>query len=180
MAKLDIGCGTNKRAGHIGMDVAKLPGVDVVHDMNVMPWPFADNSFESVNLSHVIEHCDSIPRVMEEVHRVLVPGGTAKLLTPHYTDSISWKDITHKWHLSTKSFEYFEPDNGTNYYSKARFETVDSYIELANLFKCLGLEFLVNLERKNKIFRCFRRWWELYFCFLIRGKTMYFTLKALK
>ncbi|MFA5162187.1 MAG: class I SAM-dependent methyltransferase [Elusimicrobiales bacterium] len=180
MNKLDVGCGRNKLAGYMGLDIAALPSVDIVHDVNVTPWPVADNSCDAVCMRHLIEHCDSIPRVMEEVHRILIPGGIVEIVTPHYTDTISWKDITHKWHLSTKSFEYFEPDNGTSYYSKARFETVDSYVELANPFRYAGLEFLVNLQRKSGVWRFFRRWWELYLCFVIRGKTMHFKLKALK
>ena len=180
LKKLDVGCGKYKHAGCVGMDRVALIGVDVVHDMNCFPWPFKSDEFSYVRLSHVIEHCDSIVQMMEEVYRVVCNGAIVEVTTPHYTDPISWKDITHKWHLSTKSFEYFEAGNSTNYYSKARFEIVDSYVEISKLFKILGIEFLVNLSRQNKRWRFFRRWWEIYFCFLVRGKSMHFKLKAEK
>lgn len=36
--KLDIGCGGNKQEGFIGMDKRELPGVDIIHDLEVFPW----------------------------------------------------------------------------------------------------------------------------------------------
>jgi SAM-dependent methyltransferase len=177
---LDIGCGRNKSAGCVGMDRVALDGVDVVHDVNVAPWPFPDNEFSLVRMSHVIEHCDSILVTMEEAHRVLRDGGIVEIVTPHYTDPVSWQDVTHKWHLNSRSFDYFDPGYHTNYYTKARFEIVDSYIQVSNLFKPLGAEFLVNLERKHRFWRFFRKQWELYLCFLVRGKSMSFKLKAIK
>ena len=49
---LDIGCGRHKLPGSIGLDIVPLEGVDVVHDLNQFPYPFSDNSFDSVRLSH--------------------------------------------------------------------------------------------------------------------------------
>ena len=37
--KLHLGCGTDIRAGWVNLDCAKLPGVDIVHDLNVLPLP---------------------------------------------------------------------------------------------------------------------------------------------
>ena len=37
---LDIGCGLRKVEGSVGMDKFKLKGVDVVHDMEKIPYPF--------------------------------------------------------------------------------------------------------------------------------------------
>ena len=177
---LDIGCGKHKFPGSVGMDKVKLDGVDVIHDINKFPWPFKNNEFNCIKMSHVIEHCDSIVDTMQEVHRVTCHFGVVEITTPHYTDAISWSDITHKWHLNTRAFRYFDPNYKTNYYSNARFEILDSYIEISNLFKIIGIEYLVNLERKNRIWRFFRNFWELYLCFLIRGKNMHFKLKAIK
>jgi predicted SAM-dependent methyltransferase len=53
---LNIGCGTNKVAGAIGLDVNPRPAADVIHDLDDLPYPFADNSFDEVIGRHVIEH----------------------------------------------------------------------------------------------------------------------------
>ena len=37
MKVLDVGCGTAKVNGAIGIDRINLPGVDVVHDLNKFP-----------------------------------------------------------------------------------------------------------------------------------------------
>ena len=43
MKKLNLGCGTDIKKGYINLDVAKLDGVDVVHDINRLPLPFKEN-----------------------------------------------------------------------------------------------------------------------------------------
>lgn len=56
MPKLDIGCGQNKNPGFIGMDFENFPGVDVVHNCELFPWPFPDSAFVGAVTSHVVEH----------------------------------------------------------------------------------------------------------------------------
>ena len=46
--KLNIGCGKKILNGYINLDVVKLPGVDIVHDLNKYPWPFKDNYFDEI------------------------------------------------------------------------------------------------------------------------------------
>ncbi len=91
---LDMGCGRNKRPGAIGMDRVMLPEVDLVHDLNWIPYPSQDNIFDEVYATHVIKHMDSILAVMEEIHRICRPHARVTLITPHYTDSsrqTGWK-----------------------------------------------------------------------------------------
>jgi SAM-dependent methyltransferase len=177
---LELGCGRNKHANAVGIDRIGLPGVDVVHDLNQFPYPFADNSFEEVYAIHVIEHLDSILAVMEEIHRITVAGARTVIITPHHSDSISWQDPTHKWHLNSYSFSYFEPSYHTNYYTRARFRVVRKEIELASIWKRIGIQCLVNLDHRWRAVRFIRRIWELHLCFILRGKQMTFVLETIK
>ncbi|HSR69025.1 MAG TPA: methyltransferase domain-containing protein [Acidobacteriota bacterium] len=179
-ATLDLGCGRNKLPGAVGLDRVGLRGVDVVHDLNQPPFPFADNSFHKIRLIHVIEHLESILKVMEEVHRLGKPGCRVTIVTPHHTDAISWQDPTHRWHLNGYSFSYFDPDYRTNYYSPARFRLVSHHQELASIWKVLGLQALINLDNLFPAVRFVRRFWEQHLCFLLRGKQMTFVLEVLK
>jgi SAM-dependent methyltransferase len=177
---LDVGCGNNKVGGAIGIDRVALPGVDVVHDLNSFPYPFDSNSFDEIRLIHVIEHLDSIIRVMEEIHRIVRPGGRVTIITPHYSDFQSWNDPTHKWHLTTFSFRYFEPGWESSYYSSARFKIESIHIDMARLWRPLGVEALINLSLRRSSLRSIRKFWEGYLSFLLRAGAMTFILSPLK
>ena len=99
-----------------------MPPQSGVCDLARFPYPFADGSFAHVRAVHVIEHVSDVIRTMEEFHRLLSPGGTVYIATPHYTDFSSFCDPTHRWHLNSFSLRYFGDDNaGFGYYSGCRF-----------------------------------------------------------
>jgi SAM-dependent methyltransferase len=166
---LDVGCGINKYPGAIGIDSNPVSRADVIVNLEKFPWPFANGSFENVRAIHVIEHLADVVAAMEEFHRLLRPGGVLRIETPHYTDYSSFCDPTHKQHLNSFSFRYFgEKHGGFGYYSQARFREKSVRVTLLSLWKWLGFEFLVNRSR------WFRRFWEFYLCYVIRGKAMEF------
>lgn len=75
LAKLDIGCGQNKNPGFIGMDYENYPGVDIVHDVEVFPWPLPDNCIDLAVTSHLLEHINphsGDPRVYNLMRLLLV------------------------------------------------------------------------------------------------------------
>jgi len=172
---LDVGCGINKFPGSIGVDRNPASRADVLADLDRFPYPFRDNSFVEVRASHVIEHVQDVIRTMEEFHRLAQPGGRVLIITPHYTDFSSFCDPTHRWHLNSFSFRYFgEKHGGFGYYSPLRFQEISVRVRLLALWRWLGFEFLVNHSR------WFRRFWEYYLCFVVRGKVMHFVLEVLK
>jgi SAM-dependent methyltransferase len=172
---LDVGCGVNKYPGAIGVDRNLNTAADVVANLDYASLPFRDGSFREVRAIHVIEHVAEVLPFMEELHRVLTPGGLAVVVTPHYTDFSSFCDPTHRWHLNSFSLRYFGEDNaGYGYYSEARFREISVYVRLLALWRYLGFEFLVNRSR------AFRRFWEFYLCYVIRGKVVEWTLEAIK
>ncbi len=112
---------------------------------------------------------------MEEFWRLLKPGGVVHIATPHYTDFSSFCDPTHRWHLNSYSFRYFGEDNaGYGYYSRCRFREKKVRVRLLALWRYLGFELLVNGVPR------FRRFWEHYLCFVVRGKVIEFELVAIK
>ncbi len=56
--KLNLGCGKQIKEDYTNLDKVALEGVDVVHDLDVFPYPFRDNTFDEILCSHVLEHVD--------------------------------------------------------------------------------------------------------------------------
>jgi SAM-dependent methyltransferase len=175
MRILDVGCGRNKFPGAIGIDRNADTRADVLCDLDHFPYPFLDHSFDRLQAIHVIEHVQDVIRTMEEFHRLVRNGGTIRIETPHYTDFSSWCDPTHRSHLNSFSFRYFGDDNaGFGYYSKCRFREISVHVRLLAFWRWLGFEFLVNH------FARYRRFWEHYLCFVVRGKVMQFEFEVVK
>ena len=171
---LDVGCGRNKLPGAVGVDRNPRTAADVLCDLDHFPYPFRDGSFDRLQAVHVIEHVSDVIRTMEEFHRLVRPGGTIFLVTPHYTDFSSFCDPTHRWHLNSYSFRYFGEDNaGYGYYSSARLREKKVRVKLLALWRYLGFELLVNHIPR------FRRFWEHYLCYVVRGKVMEFEFEVL-
>lgn len=119
--KLDIGCGNHKDQGWIGIDIQPLPCVDIVHDLNLHPWPLESESVDQAKAWHVLEH---IPptcvteastrrpfiEFMDELWRVLKPGGQVDIETPHGASDGYIHDPTHCNPIDELTFEHFDPD----------------------------------------------------------------------
>ena len=153
---LDVGCGINKYPGAIGIDRNPASRADVLCNLDRLPYPFRENSFDQLRAIHVIEHVSDVMAAIEEFHRLVRPGGVIRIETPHYSDHSSFCDPTHKNHLTSFSFRYFGEDHGGfGYYSKVRLRERYLHVKLLSFWKWLGFEFLVNH------FPRYRRFWEI-------------------
>jgi hypothetical protein len=120
--QLDIACGANKQAGFVGMDIQEFPGVDIVHDLMVKPWPLPDGCVLRAMASHIVEH---IPKVaidggktrfpfvefFDEVWRVCRVGGELMVAAPHGYSPGYLQDPTHAAPISEATFMYFTPEH---------------------------------------------------------------------
>ncbi len=111
---LDVGCGANKTPGSLGIDCRSFPGVDIVHDLEVVPWPLRSNAFDLIICSHIVEHVSDVGRFVKEIHRVCADQAKVRIDTPHFSSLDSWLDPSHRQHLSLHSFEFFCADGYLN------------------------------------------------------------------
>lgn len=122
---LDLGCGLQPKnpfnAQEVyGVDVRDDAEAHIVKaDLVVEPIPFPDNSFDYVTAHDFLEH---IPRliyapqrrnafveVMNEIHRVLKPGGVFMSFTPAYPHAAVFRDPTHINFITEETFPlYFD------------------------------------------------------------------------
>jgi predicted SAM-dependent methyltransferase len=107
--KLDLGCGNSKNTGFVGVDSLPLPNVDVVHDLNTLPYPFEDNVVDEVILSQVLEHLVNPLNVMEELFRICKNGAKITIGVPYFRSFYAVIDPTHRNFFGVYWFNYFDP-----------------------------------------------------------------------
>ena len=127
---LDLGCGVSPRNPYgrrelCGVDIRPLASTTPQAELrcaNVVldPIPYPDSSFGSVSAYDFIEHVPRLlttpdgratwfpfVRLMNEVWRVLAPGGTLYALTPAYPSPAAFVDPTHVNLITDRTHEYF-------------------------------------------------------------------------
>jgi len=106
---LELGPGkkSGKPAG-IGLNACSDPAADVWWDLN-HGIPLAPESLSGVYGNQFLEHLYKRSQIyfMNEVWRVLKPGGTAEFWVPHYLSPDADGDPTHYTRFSQNSFRYF-------------------------------------------------------------------------
>jgi len=107
MRKLNLGSGPIVKKGYVNIDIVKCEGVDIVHDLNMFPYPFRDNEFDEIYTSHVLEHLDDLPKVMTELKRICKKGARIVIRVPHFSCGVSYRDPTHRRLFSYFTFDYF-------------------------------------------------------------------------
>ena len=115
--KLNLGAGSTLRLGFMNIDIRPLPGVDIVRDV-LRGIPFSNESVDEVYSENFLEH---IPQteciwIMNEIHRVLCPGGTARHLVPLAGSTNFFQDPTHLSHWVPETLTYFQLDHRRNLY----------------------------------------------------------------
>lgn len=111
--ELLIGCGSNlkKQVHQSGdgdfrnlttLDIDGSHKPDVLHDLNVLPWPFEDNSFDEIHAYEVLEHLGqqgdykSFFAHFSEIWRILKPSGTIYGSCPMWDSPWAWGDPGHR------------------------------------------------------------------------------------
>jgi SAM-dependent methyltransferase len=92
---LNLGCGRLRSDDCLNIDWDKNFGPDIVHNLNVFPYPVEANSFEEVHAFHIMEHLDRPFEVMREIHRILKPGGKLIIKTPHFSRGFTHSEHCH-------------------------------------------------------------------------------------
>ncbi|MFH1802088.1 MAG: methyltransferase domain-containing protein [archaeon] len=103
--KLNLGCGIDIRKGFINIDFEDIKGVDIVFDLNNVPYPFKDNQFEHIIMKNILEHLNDPYKTMQEIHRISCKGAIVEIQTPHFSSDNAWGDLQHKRGFNSATFK---------------------------------------------------------------------------
>lgn len=172
MRILNLGSGKDRSiTDAVTVDINPSTSPDVIHDLNNVPWPLDDDTFDIIYCKDIIEHLGDIVKTMEELHRVARAGARIHITTPHFSCANSYTDPTHRYHLGFFSFDYFTGQNQWDFYTKARFKKVKA-----------GLVFYPKFKNKL-IWRIAKRWpafYEEHMAWIFPAWFMSFELEVLK
>jgi SAM-dependent methyltransferase len=87
----------------------------VVHNLSDFPYPFADDSFDTVYASHIMEHVKDNIEFMEEIYRIAKPNAKVIIRVPHFSGRSAWCDPTHVRAYSYYQFYYYSRESGDHY-----------------------------------------------------------------
>lgn len=106
---------------------------DIVHDLNVLPYPFADEEFDEIHAYEVLEHLGRQGDYkfffgqFEEFHRILKPGGYVCASVPAWDNEWAWADPGHTRVICPKSLMFLEQEFYKGVGSDARTDYRDVY-----------------------------------------------------
>jgi SAM-dependent methyltransferase len=148
MPSLELGCGPFSKSCDVGVDRLAGPAVDVVHDLQVFPWPLETSAYHRIVCLNVLEHLHDLVRTMEEIHRVAAAGAVVVIRVPTASSPDLFTDPTHVRGFGIRTFDVFvegRPTRRFGYSSarfvvqKARFERAGArFLGLVDRFVCWG------------------------------------------
>ena len=108
--RLNLGCSDRAVPGFLGVDLADGPATDIVTDLRDV-WPWDMDSVDEILAHDIIEHLPDKIFTMNELHRVLKPGGRVEISVPTTDGPGAFQDPTHVSFWNRRSFLYFEAGN---------------------------------------------------------------------
>ncbi|MCX6803755.1 MAG: methyltransferase domain-containing protein [Candidatus Diapherotrites archaeon] len=117
MKILDVGCGR----------IDSGNSADIIHDLEIFPYPIKTNSFDKIYTRHCLEHLEHFEKTMDEFYRIIKKDGLIEIIVPFYA-SPSAHLPTHKKYFSYRSFDLFDhkEDERWTMDAKAHFKIIET------------------------------------------------------
>ena len=106
LTRIDLGCGSHKVTGYIGVDVAPSPSVDIVADLT-RRFPFGSSSVDHLRAHDIIEHLPDRIHTMNEIWRICKPDALVDIRVPSSDGRGAFQDPTHVSFWNVNSFLYY-------------------------------------------------------------------------
>jgi len=113
-----------EHADLVRLDVNPDHEPDVVHDLEVLPYPFADDEFDRIDAYEILEHLGrqgdyrAFFGQFSELWRILKPGGFLAATCPSYKSLWAWGDPSHTRVLTSGSLVFLSQAQYTDQIGK--------------------------------------------------------------
>ena len=156
--KLNLGSGSKILDGYTNVDKYDYYKPDIVHDLEIFPYPFEDNSVDEILLSHVLEHIGQSPdvflKIIKEFYRVCHNDSLIKIIVPHprHDDFIS--DPTHVRPITILGLQLFDKNLNLKWEKEKAANTPlalinDVNFKIKNVKYNLDTNYVKKFENKN-------------------------------
>ena len=176
---LDVGCGTDKLPGAVGIDINPHSHADVVHDLDVVPWPFADDTFEFVRAFDVLEYVADLEGCMRELHRVCQPGAAIHVRMPFPGSPRRAPGPAPRRSATSRTFDPFDPARRDGR-PGAPFDLVAVHYEHGHTASWLGRARALVDRRLLPLIERHRHDYEDHFARLYPMQRVYYELRVIK
>ena len=131
--RLNLGAGEAAMPGWTNHDITvHSEHIDLAWNLNDRPWAaFQDNQFSRVHAWAVLEHiAPTLQESMDELWRILRPGGKVHIKVPQWDYYKAYRDPTHRWRgWDIGVWTFFDPSTSYgkthSYYSPYKWRLLD-------------------------------------------------------
>mgnify|MGYP001295474372 CR=1 FL=1 len=168
--KLILGSAGGQAHDAITLDVNSQHNPDIVHDLNTVPLPFDDNSFEKITCHHVLEHLQDLSGVMDELYRICESDGIIYIEVPHHS---SWfaNVPEHKLRFNYFAFDGYIEGGMTKWMTGKKFKLINRQITFHRSFRRYFL---------HKIFNAFPLTYERFWTYIFPAEHVKIWLQPIK
>lgn len=176
--KLNLGCGKDAQKRYVNLDKTKLPGVDIIHDLDKTPYPFEHDTFDEILCKHILEHTENLMIVMDEIHRIISSDGKIKIIAPYFSSHGAFNDPTHRRFFTYNTFDYLDQKDERHHYTarkmtvvkrKISFFTAKSFMK--SRWYSLPFDTIINLAPTT---------YQRFFCWIFPAAEIHYLLKPQK
>jgi len=116
--RLIVGCGpeyTKRDENDVTLDFKASFNPDIFFNVALgKKWPFEDDSVDEIEAYHVLEHIEGFKnyrKAMEEMYRILKPGGVLRIKVPHWRHESAVETADHVRFFGANSFHDWQTTN---------------------------------------------------------------------
>lgn len=108
---LNLGSGIEKIPNSVNLDINEEVGPDILHDLNVFPYPLNDNEFDEIHLNNVLFQLKDVFLVMKEIHRIVMLNGKVFIKCAYFRSNYAYHYPASINHFTVRTFYFFDPEH---------------------------------------------------------------------